>query len=69
MTIPQNATDLECFAIKNGEAYIGYKIPNGDFHFIQIPYTEPPPNTTYSIPLKIMYDVVMNKLNPLQIEK
>jgi hypothetical protein len=38
--IPANATDLECFAIKNNEAYIGYKLPNGSFHFVQIPYTE-----------------------------
>ena len=39
--IPKGATNLECFCIKNGEAYIGFKSPNGNFDFIQIPYTEP----------------------------
>lgn len=39
-TIPHDAFNLECFAIKNGEAFIGYKLPNGNFHFVQIPYTE-----------------------------
>lgn len=39
--IPIDATDLECFSIKGSEAFIGYKAPNGNFNFIQIPYTEP----------------------------
>lgn len=30
----------EVFAIKNNIAFIGYKLPNGDFHFECIPYTE-----------------------------
>lgn len=34
-------TDREVFCIRDGYAYIGYKIPNGNFHFEQIPYTEP----------------------------
>jgi hypothetical protein len=38
-TIPKDATSLECFCIRNNEAYIGFKIPNGNFEFIQIPYT------------------------------
>lgn len=45
--IPSEAHSLEVFAIKDSEssptgkeAYIGYKLANGDFHFIQVPYTE-----------------------------
>lgn len=44
--IPTDATNLEVFAIKpdeNGKlfAYIGFKISNGNFEFITVPYTEP----------------------------
>ena len=44
--IPQDAFDLEVFSIKSDEqgkkwAYIGYKIPNGNFHFLAVPFTEP----------------------------
>lgn len=46
--IPAEAHSLEVFAIKDSEssptgkeAYIGYKLANGDFHFIGVPYTEP----------------------------
>ena len=44
--IPADAHSLEVFAIKTDEngkawAYIGFKIPNGNFHFITVPYTEP----------------------------
>jgi hypothetical protein len=39
--IPENAYDLEVFAIKGKEAFIGFKIANGKFSFVQIPYTEP----------------------------
>lgn len=46
--IPAEAHSLEVFAIKDSEssptgkeAYIGYKLANGDFHFIHVPYTEP----------------------------
>lgn len=46
--IPINAHSFEVFAIKDSnnsptgkEAYIGYKIENGNFHFISVPYTEP----------------------------
>jgi hypothetical protein len=35
-------TNHEVFAIKGDKAYIGYKIPNGNFVFETIPYTEPP---------------------------
>lgn len=34
-------TDREVFCIRRGYAYVGYKIPNGDFHYEMIPYTEP----------------------------
>lgn len=37
--IPLNAHSLEVFHIKNKEAFIGFKLANGDFHFIQVPYT------------------------------
>lgn len=41
--IPSNAHSLEVFDIKrNGdgvmEAFIGFKLPTGCFHFIQVPY-------------------------------
>ncbi len=44
--IPSDATNLEVFAIKNNktngsEAFIGFKIANGNFHFISVPFTEP----------------------------
>lgn len=44
--IPSNAYNLEVFAIKKSEtegvtAYIGFKIPNGNFHFIHVPFTAP----------------------------
>ncbi len=35
--IPANAADIHCFSIKEKEVYIGFKIPNGNFHFVQIP--------------------------------
>lgn len=45
--LPIDAYALEVFAIKDSndspigkEAYIGYKIENGNFHFINVPYTE-----------------------------
>ena len=31
----------EVFAIKDNEAFIGYKLSNGNFHFKQIPFTQP----------------------------
>lgn len=34
-------TKHEVFCIRNWYAYIGYKIPNGNFHFEMVPYTEP----------------------------
>jgi len=36
-----NTRNHEVFAIKGDQAFVGYKLPNGDFHFEQIPYTEP----------------------------
>jgi hypothetical protein len=44
--IPAEATNLEVFAMKTDEngdrfAYIGYKLPNGNFDFITVPFTEP----------------------------
>lgn len=46
--VPQGASSFEVFAIKNNEssptgkeAFIGFKIPNGNFHFIGVPFTEP----------------------------
>ncbi len=48
--IPADAFNLEVFAIKKSEvdglqAYIGFKIPNGNFHYVQVPYTEPQSTT------------------------
>jgi hypothetical protein len=37
--IPDDAHSLEVFAIKKGEAFIGFKVSNGSFNFIQVPYT------------------------------
>lgn len=46
--IPLDAYSLEVFAIKDctdsptgKQAFIGFKIPNGNFHFIGVPFTEP----------------------------
>jgi hypothetical protein len=46
-TIPSDAHSLEVFAIKDSqyvpsgkEAYIGFKLPNGNFHFISVPFTD-----------------------------
>jgi hypothetical protein len=48
--IPNNAHSLEVFSIKDSkysptgkQAFIGFKIPNGNFHFVGVPYTEPLP--------------------------
>lgn len=45
--IPSDAHSFEVFAIKDcdesptgKQAFIGFKINNGDFHFIGVPYTE-----------------------------
>lgn len=45
--IPSDAHTFEVFAIKDNEyspsgkqAFLGFKLGNGDFHYIQIPYTE-----------------------------
>lgn len=48
-SIPTDAHSLEVFAIKPDEtgklfAYIGFKIANGNFEFIAVPYTEPKPS-------------------------
>lgn len=49
-TIPQNATNLEVFSVKESEdsysglqAYIGFYV-NNDFGFIQIPFVDHPLN-------------------------
>ncbi len=46
--IPNDAHSFEVFAIKDSEdsptgrqAFIGFKLDNGNFHFIGVPYTEP----------------------------
>jgi hypothetical protein len=46
--IPNDAHSFEVFAIKycdesptGKQAFIGFKIENGDFHFIGVPFTEP----------------------------
>lgn len=46
--IPSDAHSLEVFAIKDcqdsptgKQAFIGFKIKNGNFHFVSVPYTEP----------------------------
>jgi len=45
--IPSGAHSLEVFAIRNStaskaerRAFIGFKLENGDFHYIGVPYTE-----------------------------
>jgi len=38
-TIPADATDLEVFHIKGDEAFIGFKVANGNFNFVSVPYT------------------------------
>ena len=45
---PADAHSFEVFAIKDckesptgKEAYIGYKLANGNFHFVGVPFTEP----------------------------
>ena len=47
-TIPNDAHSFEVFAIQDCEyshtgkqAFIGFKLENGNFHFIGVPYTEP----------------------------
>lgn len=40
----EGTSNHEVFAIKGNEAFIGYKLENGNFHFVQVPYTEPFPN-------------------------
>lgn len=37
--IPINAHSFEVFAIKGKQAFIGFKLVNNDFHYIQVPYT------------------------------
>lgn len=44
--IPSDATCFEVFAIHNSNdsptgkmAYLGFKLYNGDFHFVGVPYT------------------------------
>ena len=51
--IPKDAHSFEVFAIKDSkdsptgkEAFIGFKLSNGDFHFISVPFTEPPKKTS-----------------------
>lgn len=46
VSIPADAHSLEVFSIKEStnsptgkEAFIGFKIANGNFHFVQVPYT------------------------------
>lgn len=47
-TFPLDAHSFEVFAIKPSEdsptgkqVFIGYKLRNGDFHFVSVPFTEP----------------------------
>ena len=46
--IPNDAHSIEVFAIKDStdsptgkQAFIGFKLENGNFNFIGVPYTEP----------------------------
>ena len=46
MIIPEDAHSFEVFAIKDckesptgKEAFIGFKLKNGNFHFISVPFT------------------------------
>lgn len=48
--IPLDAKDFEVFAIKDTEdggkqAFIGFKLSNGNFHYIGVPFTEPKDGT------------------------
>lgn len=36
--IPGDAYDFEVFHIKENTAFLGFKLANGNFHFIQVPY-------------------------------
>jgi hypothetical protein len=54
--IPNDAHSFEVFAIKpcsnsptGKQAFIGYKLNNDDFYFIQVPYTEPDINSSEDI--------------------
>jgi len=45
-----NTHSHEVFSIKNGEAFLGYKLKDSNcFHFVQIPYTAPPYNSMEGI--------------------
>jgi len=37
--LPIDAHSFEVFAIKGNQAFVGFKLANGNFHFIQVPYT------------------------------
>ena len=46
--LPMDAQNIEVFAIKDSEdsptgkqAFIGFKLSNGNFHYISVPFTEP----------------------------
>lgn len=36
--IPGDAYDFEVFHIKEDQAFLGFKLANGNFHYIQVPY-------------------------------
>lgn len=36
--IPPDAHDFEVFHIKEDKAFLGFKLANGGFHFVQVPY-------------------------------
>ena len=68
---PSDAHSFEVFAIKDckdsptgKEAYIGYKLANGNFHFVSVPFTEP--NQKYKDTLEILKEKVRKAIDVIQ---
>lgn len=68
---PNDAHSFEVFAIKETknsptgkEAYIGYKLNNGNFHFISVPFTEP-----INKRQNWFYKIFKNCLNKLKLKQ
>jgi len=68
---PNDAHSFEVFAIKDceqsptgKEAYIGYKLENGNFCFTSVPFTEP--NPTYEDTLETLKEKVRKAIDVIQ---
>lgn len=58
--IPEDATNVELFAIKNEEAFIGFNLPNGNFEFIQVKVCKELNNITFNYDqLKTAFDKLL----------